>query len=386
VQGLPVSHYLDPGRAPLEAATVFAPSWQFVCHVSDLPATGTAVRFDCVGRSAVVLRTRAGGLQAFRNVCRHRGARLVDGDAHTGLAFCVDARLRCPYHGWTYDETGALVSTPANQVQDAAFDPTQHSLLVAHVEQWRGLVFVAFDEPRESLAESLDGVASAWPDLSTLRRVIEPRATACAADWKLAAEHLLDAAHLDVARPTVKPRVFGAPVFGESSGLALAARATLAGDGPGDIWSARAYRRVLQDLEMNSVETRSIFLWPNTQLQFAVDGLAVLQVLPQANGACAYRESRFAQPDARREMRLLRYLHHRVRRQALAADVRLLARVQQGLINFEQSAAAPIAASETGLRWFAARYRESFAATLPVPKALTTRRRTRIRTEPAAKA
>ena len=383
MQGLPVSHYLDPGRAPLEATAVFAPSWQFVCHVSDLPATGTAVRFDCAGRSVVVLRTRAGGLQAFRNACRHRGARLVDGDAHTGLAFCVDARLRCPYHGWTYDETGALVSIPAGQVQDAEFDPTQHALLVAHVGQWRGLVFVALDEPRESLAATLDGVASAWPDLASLRRVIEPRATACAADWKLAAEHLLDAAHLDVARPTVKPRVFGAPVFGASSTLALAARSTLAGDGRGDLWSARAFRRVLQDMALDSVESQSIFLWPNTLLQFAVDGLVVLQVLPQASGACTYRESRFAQPDARREMRLLRYLHHRVRRQALAADVRLLARVQQGMVNLDESAAAPIAASENGLRWFAARYRERFEAKLAVPKALTTRRRTRTRTEPA---
>jgi nitrite reductase/ring-hydroxylating ferredoxin subunit len=76
-------------------------------------APGTAARFDCAGRSAVVLRTRAGDLHGFRNACRHRGTRLVEGDPHTGLAFCVDGRFRCPYHGWTYDETGALVAIGA---------------------------------------------------------------------------------------------------------------------------------------------------------------------------------------------------------------------------------------------------------------------------------
>jgi len=60
VQGLPYSLYLEPSRTPQEAAAVFASSWQFVCHVSDLPAPGTAARFDCAGRSAIVLRTRSG--------------------------------------------------------------------------------------------------------------------------------------------------------------------------------------------------------------------------------------------------------------------------------------------------------------------------------------
>jgi len=386
VQGLPVSHYLDPSRAPLEAAAIFAASWQFVCHVSDLPAAGTAVRFDCAGRSAVVLRTRAGGLQAYRNTCRHRGARLVEGDNHTGLAFCVDGRLRCPYHGWTYDDAGALVSIPAGQRFDAGFDPAQHALLPAHVAQWRGLVFVAFDTPQEALAATLDGVAQTWPDLAALRRVIEPRATACAADWKLAAEHLLDASHLDVARPGLKPRVFDAPVFAPNAGAALAARASLAIDDPSSTWSARAYRRLLQNLPLESIETRSIFLWPNTWLQLAPDELVVLQVLPQAGANCTYRELRYAQPDCTREMRLARYLHHRIRRQALAADVRLLRRVQQGMSNLDGVEPGPIAAGEPGLRWFAARYRERVAPDPGAARTAATRRRTRAKARPTADA
>jgi phenylpropionate dioxygenase-like ring-hydroxylating dioxygenase large terminal subunit len=361
VRGLPASFYLDAARAPLEYSAIFAPSWQFVCHASDLPAPGTAVRFDCGGRSAVVLRAKAGNLHGFRNVCQHRGARLVEGDAHTGLAFCIDGRLRCPYHGWTYDESGALASVPAGQHFDA-FDAAAHSLHPLHVAQWRGLVFVAFETPRLPVEQVLDAVAGAWPDLTSLRRVIEPRTTPCAADWKLACEHTLDTAHFDIARPALKPRLFGPPVFEQCEGETLRATAAVATGAVGDTWSSRMYRQLLLDRPPASARAEYVYLWPNLLLQLAPDGLSILQVLPGTTGQSTFRELRYAAPDSTREMRLLRYTHQRVRRQALAADARILARVQQGLGGSCADATGPIASGEAGLRWFAERCRAYLSA------------------------
>jgi phenylpropionate dioxygenase-like ring-hydroxylating dioxygenase large terminal subunit len=383
VRGLPASCYLDANRAPLEYSAIFAPSWQFVCHVSDLPASGTAVRFDCGGRSAVVLRTKAGGLQGFRNACRHRGARLVDGDAHTGLAFCIDGRLRCPYHGWTYDESGALVSIPAGQHFDE-FDADAHSLHPLHVAQWRGLVFVAFQAPRLALEQMLDAVAGAWPDLTSLRRVIEPRATPCAADWKLACEHMLDTAHFDIARPALKPRMFAPVMFERGDGDALRATAEVATAGPGDTWSSRVYRQLLRDRQSIPARAEHVFLWPNLLLQLAPDGLSILQVLPGATGQSTFRELRYAGPDSSREMRLLRYTHQRVRRQALAADTRMLARVQQGMVALGADETGPIATGEVGLRWFVERCRARLPGAVPASSTLATRSRSRRRAVPSA--
>ncbi|MGB7905649.1 MAG: aromatic ring-hydroxylating dioxygenase subunit alpha [Steroidobacteraceae bacterium] len=383
MRGLPASCYLDATRAPLEYSAIFAPSWQFVCHVSDLPASGTAVRFDCGGRSAVVLRTKAGGLQGFRNACRHRGARLVDGDAHTGLAFCIDGRLRCPYHGWTYDESGALVSIPAGQHYDE-FDADAHSLHPLHVAQWRGLVFVAFQAPRLALEQMLDAVAGAWPDLASLRRVIEPRATPCAADWKLACEHMLDTAHFDIARPALKPRLFAPVMFERGAGDALRATAEVAKVGPGDTWSSRVYRQLLCDRQSIPARAEHVFLWPNLLLQLAPDGLSILQVLPGATGQSTFRELRYAGPDSSREMRLLRYTHQRVRRQALAADTRMLARVQQGMVALGADETGPIASGEVGLRWFVERCRARLPAAVPASGTLAVRSRSRRRAVPSA--
>jgi len=379
VRGLPASFYLDATRAPLEYSAIFAPSWQFVCHASDLPASGTAVRFDCGGHSAVVLRTQAGGLQGFRNACRHRGARLVEGDAHTGLAFCVDGRFRCPYHGWTYDESGALTHIPAGQHFDE-FDADAHSLHPLQVTQWRGLVFVAFQTPELAVEQVLDAVAGAWPDLTSMRRVIEPRALPCAADWKLACEHTLDIAHLDVARPALKPRLFAPVVFGRDAGDALHATAEVAAGALGDTWSARMYRQLLLDRQPAPARAEYVYLWPNLLLQLAPDGLSILQVLPGATGQSTFRELRYAAPDSSRAMRLLRYTHQRVRRQALAADARLLARVQQGVAMLGAEETGPIATGEVGLRWFAERCRARLPAA--APGTLTLRGRSRRRAAP----
>jgi len=91
-----------------DVTRILTPSWQFACHESDLPAPGTAMRFDFCGRSALLVRQADAGIGGFVNACRHRGSRLVDGDATTGLAYCIDGRIRCPAHGWIYDSVGAL--------------------------------------------------------------------------------------------------------------------------------------------------------------------------------------------------------------------------------------------------------------------------------------
>jgi len=383
VLGLPAGWYLDPARATLEFEQVFAGSWQFVCHVSDLPAAGTAVRFDCSGRSAVVLRAGSGELRAFRNVCRHRGARLIDGDRATGLAFCVDARLRCPYHGWTYDDSGALVAIPESQ-RHTSLDRSALGLYPLPVQQWRGLVFVAFGPPARPLHEALGQVDGSWPDLGALRRLAEPASVACAADWKLACEHLLDAQHRSVARPGLKPGVFAVPEFDRSGEDAIGGTAALATGDQGS-WSARAYRRLASESTPAEARAEIVFLWPGTLLQLAPEGLTVQQVLPGVAGGCSLRESRYGATDAGRETRLLRYLHARVRRHALAMDLRLLERTQQGIGNLEPDAAGPVADNEPALRWFIQRMRRACGDAGRDTRAAAPRRRLRRRTAvPAA--
>src|SRR5512145_1690034 len=152
MRGLAAPAYTDPAYFAAERDRILAPSWQIACHVADLPGPGTAIRFDFGGRSAVLLRARDGAIRGFLNVCRHRGSRLIDGDPVTGLAFCVDGRIRCPYHAWGYDETGALVHVP-REGEYPDLERRALGLRPLPLETCAGFVFVAFAPPVRPVAD-----------------------------------------------------------------------------------------------------------------------------------------------------------------------------------------------------------------------------------------
>ena len=144
------------------------------------------------------------------------------------------------------------------------------------------------------------------------------------------------------------------------------------------------YRQLLRDRSSTPARAECVYVWPNLLLQLAPDGLSILQVLPGATGHSTLRELRYAAPDSSREMRLLRYTHQRVRRQAFAADVRLLARLQQGIGMLGADESGPVATGEVGLRWFVEHCRARLSA-----RATSTRRlrgRNRRATPPSAEA
>lgn len=346
--------YADAECFQRERERILLPSWQPACHVSDLPGPGTAVRVDFLARSAFVLRGSDGEFRAFLNACRHRGSRLVEGDPHTALAYCVDSKVRCPYHAWTYDETGALVHVPGED-RYPGLDHAAHGLRSLPVAVALGFIFVAFEAPARPLADMLAPVADhLGPQrFDAMRRVAEPRLRPYRADWKVLCEH-----YLDRHRLACNPIVSGAR--GEFAPRPAAAddswsfSAAIAAD-DAQPWSARAYAHWLPRTGLlasgRSAAWSRSFLWPNVVLDVYPDQVRLAQVLPLGAGECAIRESVFAQPDSAREMRIARYLNERVRRRTAGEDLRLVERRQAGLAT-GGGAAGPLAVDEHGLRWF----------------------------------
>ena len=98
---LPGWIYRDADFLDAEKERVFAPSWQIVCHLSDIPNPGDYHTLDFLGEPLVAVRGQDYAVNAFFNVCRHRASRLLDG----GAGHCP-GRIVCPYHAWTYDLDG----------------------------------------------------------------------------------------------------------------------------------------------------------------------------------------------------------------------------------------------------------------------------------------
>jgi Rieske 2Fe-2S family protein len=146
----------------------------------------------------LIVRDETGQIRCFRNVCRHRGS-LIKTDPNDCQRSGV--RLQCPYHGWTYDRTGALVSAP-NMTDVPGFDHDQFALHQLECRTGCGFVFVRlspdpgnFDEFFAPLMASL----KPWPieNLITVRRMDY----AVEANWKLIFQNYSECYHC----PTVHP-------------------------------------------------------------------------------------------------------------------------------------------------------------------------------------
>jgi len=106
-QAVRAAEYTSVERHQRDIAMLMA-SPQLVGYVSELPEPGTYCTKSVMGRSVLLTRTSTGSVKAFNNVCLHRQSQVVTG--------CGKAkRFRCPYHAWTYDDTGRLVGLPGRE-------------------------------------------------------------------------------------------------------------------------------------------------------------------------------------------------------------------------------------------------------------------------------
>ena len=172
------------------------------------------------GESLIILRGQDGTVKGFHNVCRHRGSRLclheMDGVVPYGAhpdGKPIEPRLsivqlgpsgntlvfRCPYHAWTYDLDGKLVSFHPGM--PSGFDPTEHGLHPAHVRTVEGFIFVSFAraEPPD-----FDAFVANWrtvcqrygtANLKVAARAAHPTK----ANWKLAIENFRECYHCQTA-------------------------------------------------------------------------------------------------------------------------------------------------------------------------------------------
>jgi phenylpropionate dioxygenase-like ring-hydroxylating dioxygenase large terminal subunit len=105
-----VSAYTDPKRLQQEQDVLFRRHPLLMGFASEWAKPGDYRTDDFAGVPILITRDRDGVLRAFLNVCRHRGAKVVDG--------CGSARvLSCPYHAWTYELNGRIRGIP----DEAAF-------------------------------------------------------------------------------------------------------------------------------------------------------------------------------------------------------------------------------------------------------------------------
>jgi len=202
MKNLDPEFYTDPALYERERQLIFWNTWQLLGPLSSLTSIGDYLATEIAGAQVFVIRDNDGKLRAFRNVCRHRGARLLP----EGQGNCK--RIRCPYHSWVYGLDGSLERTPWFG-DDPKFDPADWPLHEIFVDVWRGLVFVTLgtDCTLESQLAAVIGELALEP-IETYQPVAQHRLV-FDANWKIYTDNFVEGYHV----PSIHPSFFEAIEF-----------------------------------------------------------------------------------------------------------------------------------------------------------------------------
>lgn len=186
--------YVDPAVLPLERARIFERTWQLLGPAAQVAERGQYVAADIAGLKVFAIRGRDGALRAFRNVCRHRGAQLLD----DGAGRC--AAIRCPYHQWVFADDGHLVTAPWFG-EDADFKTSEWPLEAMHAAEWRGLLFVAIDPQEDLTAQLGDAVAELADEPIESYAAVASDKVEFDANWKIYTDNFVEGYHIPGTHP-----------------------------------------------------------------------------------------------------------------------------------------------------------------------------------------
>lgn len=256
IVGFEPTEFTDRAVAQRERDLIFGRVPSIVVHGSEIPFPGDFVTMQMPRNRIIVVRQTDGGVKAFVNQCRHRGALLETKEAGKCRLFS------CGYHRWSYDTDGSLRRvTRETTVGD--FDKSQFGLIELPAEERHGFVWVI-----DRAGTEIDVAAWLGPQVDDLLASykLDPLVTFRAegfdepVNWKVMQDAFLDGYHIQYAHPNtagkaIHTNAYAFDDYGRHCRW-LAARKTIdrwLNEDPGDASLARYV-------------TESHFLMPNSTL------------------------------------------------------------------------------------------------------------------------
>ena len=134
-----------------EQEQIFARSWLFVGHESQVAKPGDFFLSSMGEESVILTRDREHRLHVFLNTCRHRGMKVCRYDEGNTSVFS------CPYHGWSYALDGKLVGVPYYQeAYGDVLDKSKWGLVeVAQLCNYKGTIWATWDPQAPSFLDYL---------------------------------------------------------------------------------------------------------------------------------------------------------------------------------------------------------------------------------------
>ena len=191
--------YIDQDIYELELERLFARSWNFMCHETQIPNVGDYF-INYIGEDQViVVRDESSTIQVLLNTCRHRGNTLCRAEMGNAKSFI------CSYHGWTYGLDGRLRGVPGSKSYYRGKLNTDDWGLhkAAKVESYGGFYFATLDPGAPSLYDYLGEVGRIGIDQVAAHGEVvavdgvQKNVIEC--NWKIAVDNLFDWYHVNIS-------------------------------------------------------------------------------------------------------------------------------------------------------------------------------------------
>lgn len=219
--------YTDPEVFDLEMERLWAKTWIYIGHESQVQDKGSYITLNYGKVPVVMVRDSDMKVHVLHNRCGHKGVKLVDKACGKIPAF------RCCYHGWRYRLDGKLLGVPyMESYEDTAFnkeDP-QYSMQKIRSDNVRGFVFATMNDDAPDLRAWMGGAADVMENLCDRAPDGEVEAAGGVlryeheCNWKMFIENLNDMMHpmvvhrsvVECARDYIKTLPPGSPRLDEA--------------------------------------------------------------------------------------------------------------------------------------------------------------------------
>ncbi len=198
---LPVEAYTSQEWFDLEMKEIFSKTWQFAGLIEDVQEPGDYISVQAGLNNIFIVKGRDGRLRAFHNMCRHRGTQLLRAVGKGKKA------ITCPYHDWTYDLEGNLISLPKQKEEFPELKGELHkcglNLHEASVDIFKGMLFVHPNKNAPSIMEFF-GEVEPYLGPHIVEELVEYKekdetpfyTKEIQANWKIIVENYIDHYHL----------------------------------------------------------------------------------------------------------------------------------------------------------------------------------------------
>jgi len=283
---LPAWCYTSPAFYQREVERIFHKYWNCIGHESRVPEAGSYLALDFLDVPIVVVRGEDMKLRAFVNSCAHRGSRIMDGAGACNM-------LKCPYHNWTFDLTGALVATPLVE-ESEVFRKADHPLIPIRLETWAGQMWINLDPDAQDLLSYLGDLperCAPWQAEDMVCAFTVSREVK--ANWKLINENFSDGYHVpfvhrgSIARTRVSKRDRHDPQVNKGEYLMHFTRFQ------GTRGIADGQKRA-PDIDLpDELKTGTFFpqIHANARMGFSIDSVLVAWIYPTGPESCINNSS-----------------------------------------------------------------------------------------------